>query len=375
MRASDEFRIALNEYLDTMVNNTLDIENSYSFLRNPKIKAEVKTLLKPNINKLAENEVVALYAEFKNQDVDMKHRWDFFKKYVKRGYIQDQINYYDICDAEEEKIETNAVTLLNGKYSDRLSSDQINVIVRDNKELAEELYVGDLTLKEFLVIATHDYSAKLSASKNAIYDGPLDYHQFATGLTTELLNIIASELQSPNAKLLSEVPVANYVKSFGPTLFKVFSNKAKSKGDYKSNYTVGNFVFDFYDSKEAIVNYFSHEIKRNAKTFAPKISNLLVEKLNESLKSPAFKYDINASLKTIKPNVDLATMDVLIKTNPSDYGFGESYFEEKLNSGYSDFYFPGLIHFINAKITQQNVEKEYEQAVGLAVDDVFGQIR
>ena len=27
MRASDEFRIALNEYLDTMVDNILDIEN------------------------------------------------------------------------------------------------------------------------------------------------------------------------------------------------------------------------------------------------------------------------------------------------------------------------------------------------------------
>ena len=372
MRASDEFRIALNEYLDTVVDNILDIENSYSFSRNPKIKAEVKNLLKPNINKLAENEVVALYAEFKKQEVDMNHRWDFFKKYVKRGYIKDQINYYDICDAEEEKIKTNAVTLLNGKYSDRLSSDQINVIVRDNKELAEELYVGDLTLKEFLAIATHDYSAKLSASKNAIYDGLLDYHQFATGLTTELLNIIASEFQSPNAKLLSEVPVANYVKSFGPTLFKVFNNKAKSKGDYKSDYTVGIFVFDLYDS---IINYFSHEIKSSAKTFAPKISNLLVEKLNELLKSPAFKYDINASLKAIKPNVDLATMDVLVKTNPSDYGFGEGYFEEKLNSGYSDFYFPGLIHLINAKITPKNVEKEYNQAVCLAVDDILGQIK
>lgn len=67
MRASDEFRIALNEYLDTMVNNTLDIENSYSFLRNKKIKAEVKNLLKPNINRLAESEVVALYAEFKKE--------------------------------------------------------------------------------------------------------------------------------------------------------------------------------------------------------------------------------------------------------------------------------------------------------------------
>ena len=375
MRASDEFRIALNEYLDTVVDNILDIENSYSFVRNPKIKAEVKNLLKPNINKLAENEVVALYVEFKKQDVDMKRRWDFFKKYVKRGYIKEQINYYDICDAEEEKIKTNAVTLLNSKYSDRLSSDQINVIVRDNKELAEELYVGDLTLKEFLVIATHDYSAKLSASKNAIYDGPLDYHQFATSLTAELLNIIASELQSPNAKLLSEVPVANYVKSFGPTLFKVFSNKAKSKGDYKSNYTVGNFVFDFYDSKEAIVNYFSHEIKRNAKTYAPKVATDLTEKLSEQLKSPAFKYDIETSLKTIKPNVNLATMDVQLKTNPNDYGFGEGYFEEKLNSGYSDFYFLGLIDFINAEITPRNVEKEYNQAVSLAVDDILDQIK
>ena len=92
MRASDEFRIALNEYLDTMVDNTLDIENSYSFLRNSKIKTEVKNLLKPNINKLAENEVVALYQAFKEKDVDMKDRWDFFKKYVKRGYIKDQIN-------------------------------------------------------------------------------------------------------------------------------------------------------------------------------------------------------------------------------------------------------------------------------------------
>ena len=375
MRASDEFRIALNEYLDTMVDNILDIENSYSFLRNPKIKAEVKSLLKPNIHKLAENEVVALYAEFKKQEVDMNHRWDFFKKYVKRGYIKDQINYYDICDAEEEKIKTNAVTLLNGKYSDRLSSDQINVIVRDNKELAEELYVGDLTLKEFLVIATHDYSAKLSASKNAIYEGPLDYHQFATGLTTELLNIIASELQSPNAKLLSEVPVANYVKSFGPTLFKVFSNKAKSKGDYKSNYTIGNFVFDFYDSKETIVNYFSHEIKRNAKKYAPKVATDLTEKLSEQLKSPAFKYDIEASLNTIKPNVNLNGMDVQLKTNPNDYGFGEGYFEEKLNSNYFDFNFLGLIDFINAEITPRNVEKEYNQAISLAVDDILDQIK
>lgn len=375
MRASDEFRIALNEYLDTMVDNILDIENSYSFLRNKKIKAEVKNLLKPNINKLAENEVVALYVEFKKKEVDMNNRWDFFKKYVKRGYIKDRINYYDICDAEEEKIKTNVVTLLNSKYSDRLSSDQINVIVRDNQELAEELYVGDLTLKEFLAIATHDYSAKLSASKNKAYDGPLDYHQFATSLTAELLNIIASELQSPNAKLLSELPVANYVKSFGPTLFKVFNNKAKSKGDYKSNYTVGNFVFDFYDSKEAIVNYFSHEIKRNAKTYAPKVATDLTEKLSEQLKSPAFKYDIEASLKTIKPNVDLATMDVLVKTNPSDYGFGEGYFEEKLNSNYFDFNFLGLIDFINAEITPKSVEKEYNQAVSLAVDDVLDQIR
>ena len=368
MRASDEFRIALNEYLDTMVNNTLDIENSYSFVRNPKIKAEVKNLLKPNINKLAGNEVVALYAEFKKQETDMKHRWDFFKKYVKREYIKEQINYYDICDVEEEKIKNNAITLLNNKYGDNLTAEQINVIVRDSQELAEALYVGDLTLKEFLAIATHDYSAKLGASENTIYGGPLDYHQFATSLTAELLNMIASEYQSPNAELLSEVPVANYVKSFGPTLFKVFNNKAKSKGDY----TVGNFVFDFYDS---IINYFSHEIKRSAKTFAPKISNLLVEKLNESLKSPAFKYDINASLKTIKPNVDLATMDVLVKTNPSDYGFGEGYFEEKLNSGYSDFYFPGLIHLINAKITPKNVKKEYEQAVSLAVDNILDQIK
>ena len=375
MRASDEFRIALNEYLDTVVDNILDIENSYSFSRNPKIKAEVKNLLKPNINKLAENEVVALYAEFKKQEVDMNHRWDFFKKYVKRGYIKDQINYYDICDAEEEKIKTNAVTLLNGKYSDRLSSDQINVIVRDNKELAEELYVGDLTLKEFLAIATHDYSAKLSASKNAIYDGLLDYHQFATGLTTELLNIIASELQSPNAKLLSEVPVANYVKSFGPTLFKVFSNKAKSKGDYKSNYTVGNFVFDFYNSKEAIVNYFSHEIKRNAKTYAPKVATALTEKLGERLKSPTFKYNIEASLNTIKPNINLDAMDIELKNNPNDYGFGEGYFEEKLNSSYSDFYFLGLIDFINAEITPRNVEKEYNQAVSLAVDNILDQIK
>lgn len=375
MRASDEFRIALNEYLDTMVNNTLDIENSYSFLRNKKIKAEVKNLLKPNINKLAGNEVVALYAEFKNREVAMKDRWGFFKKYVKRGYIQDQINYYDICDAEEEKIETNAVTLLNAKYSDRLSSDQINVIVRDNQELAEELYAGELTVKEFLAIATHDYDMKLDAPKDAMYDGPIAYNQFANELTEDLLNIIASESQSSNARLLSEIPVTNYVNSFGPTLFKIFSNNAKSKGDYKSDYTVGKFIFDFYDSKEAIANYFSHEIKRNAKKFAPKIANILVERLNELLKSPAFKYDIEASVKTIKPNIDLATMDVLIKTNPNDYGFGEDYFEEKLNSGYSDFYFPGLIHFINAKITQQNVEKEYEQAVGLAVDDVFGQIK
>lgn len=375
MRASDEFRIALNEYLDTMVNNTLDIENSYSFLRNKKIKAEVKNLLKPNINKLAGNEVVALYAEFKNREVAMKDRWGFFKKYVKRGYIQDQINYYDICDAEEEKIETNAVTLLNAKYSDRLSSDQINVIVRDNQELAEELYAGELTVKEFLAIATHDYDMKLDAPKDAMYDGPIAYNQFANELTENLLNIIASESQSSNARLLSETPVTNYVNSFGPTLFKIFSNNAKSKGDYKSDYTVGKFIFDFYDSKEAIANYFSHEIKRNAKKFAPKIANILVERLNELLKSPAFKYDIEASVKTIKPNIDLATMDVLIKTNPSDYGFGEDYFEEKLNSGYSDFYFSGLIHFINAKITQQNVEKEYEQAVGLAVDDVFGQIK
>lgn len=375
MRASDEFRIALNEYLDTIVNNILDIENSYSFLRNKKIKAEVKNLLKPNINKLAGNEVVALYAEFKKREVAMKDRWGFFKEYVKRGYIQDQINYYDICDAEEEKIKTNAVTLLNAKYSDRLSSDQINVIVRDNQELAEELYAGELTVKEFLAIATHDYDMKLDASKDAMYDGPIAYNQFANELTENLLNIIAYESQSSNARLLSEIPVTNYVNSFGPTLFKIFSNNAKSKGDYKSDYTVGKFIFDFYDSKEAIVNYFSHEIKRNAKKFAPKIANILVERLNELLKSPAFKYDIEASVKTIKPNIDLATMDVLVKTNPSDYGFGESYFEEKLNSGYSDFYFPGLIHFINAKITQQNVEKEYEQAVGLAVDDVFGQIK
>lgn len=375
MRASDEFRIALNEYLDTMVNNTLDIENSYSFLRNKKIKAEVKNLLKPNINKLARNEVVALYAEFKKREVAMKDRWGFFKKYVKRGYIQDQIKYYDICDAEEEKIETNAVTLLNAKYSDKLSSDQINVIVRDNQELAEELYAGELTVKEFLAIATHDYDMKLDAPKDAMYDGPINYAQFTNNLTAELLNIIASELQSPNAKLLSETPVTNYVNSFGPTLFKIFSNNAKSKGDYKSDYTVGNFVFDFYDSKEAITNYFSHEIKRNAKKFAPKIANILVEKLNELLKSPAFKCDIEASLKTIKPNVNLATMDVLVKTNPNDYGFGEDYFEEKLNSNYFDFNFLGLIDFINAEITPRNVEKEYNQAVSLAVDNVLDQIK
>ena len=374
MRASDEFRIALNEYLDTMVNNTLDIENSYSyfFLRNPKIKAEVKSLLKPNINKLAENEVVALYAEFKKQDVDMKHRWDFFKKYVKREYIKEQINYYDICDAEEEKIKNNAITLLNNEYGDNLTAEQINVIVRDSQELAEALYIGDLTLKEFLVIATHDYSAKLSASENTIYGGPLDYHQFATSLRAELLNMIESEFQSPNAKLLSEVPVANYVKSFGPTLFKVFNNKAKSKDNYKSNYTVGIFVFDFYDS---IINYFSHEIKRNAKIYAPKIATALTEKLGERLKSPTFKYNIEASLNTIKPNINLDAMDIELKNNPNDYGFGEGYFEEKLNSGYSDFYFPGLIHLINAKTTPKNVEKEYNQAVSLAVDNILDQIK
>ena len=368
MRASDEFCIALNEYLDTMVNNTLDIENSYSFVRNPKIKAEVKNLLKPNINKLAENEVVALYAEFKKQETDMNHRWDFFKKYVKRGYIREQINYYDICDVEEEKIKNNAITLLNNKYSDNLTAEQINVIVRDNQELAEELYTGELTLKEFLVIATHDYNAKLSASKNAIYDGPLDYHQFATSLRAELLNMIESEFQSPNAKLLSEVPVANYVKSFGPTLFKVFNNKAKSK----DNYTVGIFVFDFYDS---IINYFSHEIKRNAKIYAPKIATALTEKLGERLKNPTFKYNIEASLNTIKPNINLDAMDIELKNNPNDYGFGEGYFEEKLNSGYSDFYFPGLIHLINAKTTPKNVEKEYNQAVSLAVDNILDQIK
>lgn len=368
MRASDEFRIALNEYLDTMVDNILDIENSYSFLRNPKIKAEVKNLLKPNINKLAENEVVALYAEFKKQEVDMNHRWDFFKKYVKREYIKEQINYYDICDAEEEKIKNNAITLLNNEYGDNLTAEQINAIVRDSQELAEALYVGELTLKEFLAIATHDYSAKLSASENTIYGGPLDYHQFATSLTAELLNMIASEYQSPNAKLLSEVPVANYVKSFGPTLFRVFNNKAKSKGDY----TVGNFVFDFYDS---IINYFSHEIKRNAKIYAPKIATALMEKLDERLKSPTFKYNIEASLNTIKPNINLDVMDIELKNNPNDYGFGEGYFEEKLNSGYSDFYFPGLIHLINAKTTPKNVEKEYNQAVSLAVDDILDQIK
>ena len=372
MRASDEFRIALNEYLDTMINNILDIENSYSFLRNKKIKTEVKKLLQPNINRLAENEVVALYQVFKEKNVDMKDRWNFFKEYVKRVYIKDQINYYDICNAEEEKIKNNAITLLNNKYGDNLTAEQINVIVRDSQELAEELYVGGLTLKEFLAIATHDYSAKLSASKNAIYDGPLDYHQFTTNLTAELLNMIESEFQSPNAKLLSEVPVANYVKSFGPTLFKVFNNKAKSKDNYKSNYTVGIFVFDFYDS---IINYFSHEIKRNAKIYAPKIATALTEKLGERLKNPTFKYNIEASLNTIKPNINLDAMDIELKNNPNDYGFGEGYFEEKLNSGYSDFYFPGLIHLINAKTTPKNVEKEYNQAVSLAVDDILDQIK
>lgn len=375
MRASDEFRIALNEYLDTMVNNTLDIENSYSFLRNKKIKAEVKNLLKPNINRLAESEVVALYAEFKKREIDMNDRWDFFKKYVKRGYIQDQINYYDICDAKTEEIEDNAIRLLATTYDDKLSWGQINVIVHDNQELLDELYAGELTVKEFLAIATHDYDMKLDASKDAMYDGPIAYNQFANELTENLLNIIAFESQSSNARLLSEIPVTNYVNSFGPTLFKIFSNNANNKGDYKSDYTVGKFIFDFYDSKEAIANYFSHEIKRNAKKFAPKIAIALTEKLGERLKSPTFKYNIEASLNTIKPNIDLATMDVLVKTNPNDYGFGEDYFEEKLNSGYSDFYFPGLIHFINAKTTQKNVEKEYEQAVSLAVDDVFDQIK